>query len=146
MFLVVAQSDAAQAALRNGVYAVLGETATASEAALPYDAKYSDADRNAPRRYITLDAHSFVPLVLAAPPQARQDDRGWTLLSVTLARQHLGTLEAFTRAHLGGRVAIVLDGEIVTIHKVRSVISDGRVQVSRCHDNACQILRARLAK
>jgi len=54
--------------------------------------------------------------------------------------------EAFTRAHQGGRMAMVIDGEIVTLHKVRSVITDGKVQITRCTDNACEVLRSKLAK
>ncbi len=140
--------------LRNGVYAVLRESPTPAQAqvqgvantVLRYDRKYSDSDRNEPPKYVAIDTSFFVPLVLAGPPDTKKDDRGWTLLSVTLAEEHIKTLETFTRAHLGGRVAILLDGEIITLHKVRTVIQGGKVQVTRCQDNACQILRAKLAK
>jgi len=141
-------------ALANGVYAVLREGVTREEvetekrphAVLVYDRKYSDADKDQPPRYIALDTSSFVPLVLAGPPEAHKDDRGWTLLNITLAREHVKTLEDFTRAHLGGVVAIVIDGEIVTMHKVRSVIEDGKAKVTRCYDDACMTLFLELAK
>ncbi len=140
--------------LRNGVYAVLREAPTAAQArvegaahrVLVYDRKYSASDQNEPAKYVALDTTSFVPLILAGPPDTKKDDRGWTLLSVTLAREHVKTLADFTRAHLGGSVAIVLDGEIVTMHKVRTVIQGGQCQITRCQDNACDILRAKLAK
>src|ERR1035441_8664780 len=123
------------ASLANGVYAVLREGVTPAEArpgnlppvTLLYRQKYSESDRNEPPRYVALDPSSFVPLVLAEPPEARKDDRGWTLLHVTFAPEQVKTLATFTRAHLGGGVAIVIDGEIITMHKVRSVIEDGRV-------------------
>ncbi len=138
----------------NGIYAVLAEGLTREEARvekaphaiLVYDRKYSEADRNAPPRYVGVDTSRFVPLVLAGPPQARKDERGWTLLSVKLAPEHVKPLEEFTRTHLGGTVAIVIDGEIVTMHKVRTVIRDGEAQVTRCTDNACETLRLKLAK
>ncbi len=138
--------------LRNGVYAVLKEAPAAEQAqvkgvnhaVLLYDRKYSETDRNQPAKYVAIDTASFVPLVLAGPPDAKTDDRGWTLLSVKLAREHVKTLEDFTRAHLNGTVAIVLGGEIITLHKVRSVITGGDVQITRCYDNACQVLRAKL--
>jgi len=101
--------------LANGVYAVFREGLTRAEvetekrphAVLVYDRKYSDADKDQPPKYAALDTSSFVPLVLAGQPDTQKDDRGWTLLNVTLAPQHVKTLEDFTRAHLDGEVAIV---------------------------------------
>ncbi len=138
--------------LPNGVYAVLREAPSAAQArvsgtphaVLLYDRKYSEADRDQPPRYVAVGTSSFVPMVLDGPPDARKDERGWTVLSVTLAREHIKTLEDFSRSHLGGNVAIVLDGEIVTMHKVRSVITGGRFVITRCLDDACQVLRGKL--
>lgn len=139
--------------LANGVYAVLRDGRTPGEArieALPhviliYDRKYSDSDKNRPPIYVALGTSSFVPLVLAGPPQAHKDVRGWTSLNITLAREHVKTLEDFTRTHLDGKVAIVIGGEIVTMHKVRTVIQDGKAKIARCTDNACETLRLKLA-
>jgi hypothetical protein len=138
--------------LANGVYAVLREGRTSGEVQigefphviLIYDRKYSDGDKNQPPIYVALGTSSFVPLVLAGPPWAHKDDRGWTSLNVTLAREHVKTLENFTRTHLGGTVAIVIDGEIITMHKVRTVIQDGKAQITRCTDDACETLRLKL--
>ena len=140
--------------LANGVYAVLREGPTREEArtterpnlVLVYDRKYSDADKDQPAKYVALETSSFVPLILAGPPQAHRDENGWTLLNLTLARQHVKTLEDFSRAHLDGTVAIVIDGEIITMHKVRSVIKDGNVNITRCTDDACRTLYLKLAK
>ncbi len=140
--------------LANGVYAVVREGLTAAEvktenlpnAVLIYDRKYSAGDKDQPPKHVALDTSCFVPLVLAGPPDLRRDDRGRALLAVTLAQQHVKTLEDFTRAHLGGAIAIVVDSEIITMHKVRTVIRDGRTQISRCSDDACRILRLKLAK
>ena len=117
-----------------------------SQVTLVYDRKYSEADRDGPPKYITLDTSFFVPLKLAGPPEAAKDDRGWTLLRVKLAPEHAKTLEVFTRDHLGGNVAIVINGEIITMHKVRSVITGGAVQITRCGDDACQVLRRKLTE
>jgi hypothetical protein len=144
----------AAAPLSNGVYAVLRQGLTRAEVQaekqphllLVYDRKHYEADKDQPPRYVALDASPFVPLVLAGTPDTRRDDRGWTLLNVTLAPQHVKTLEHFTRDHLGGVVAVVIDGEIVTTHKVRTVIEDGKVQVTRCFDEACRTLLLKLAK
>jgi preprotein translocase subunit SecD len=140
--------------LANGVYAVLREhaarpgirTGERPHIVLIYDRKYSEADEHRPPKYVELDASCFVPLVLAGPPDTHKDDRGWTQLNIKLARRHVKTLEEFTRAHLGGVVATVIDGEIITMHKVRSVIEDGEVKITRCSDNACETLLLKLAK
>ncbi len=138
----------------NGIYAVLREAATPEEAqggdarcwVLPYDGKYTDSGPVTPLTYVALDQSSFVPLVLEGAPETKKDEGGKTILSVTLKKEHAKTLEDFTQAHLGGKIAIVLDGEIVTLHKVRSAVSGGKLQITRCTDNACEVLRAKLAE
>lgn len=138
--------------LSDGVYAVLQEAASPESArvdapgsiVLVYDRKYSDSDKGTPPEYLAIDTGSFVPMILEGSPVARKDDRGFTLLSVTLARDQVKPLEEFTRTHLGGRVAIILDGEVVSMHKVRSVIEGGKLQITRCGDNACDVLFSKL--
>ncbi len=146
--------SATSPSLRNGFYAVLRDSLTEEGAqsenphasVLLYDKKYADADPGKPVRYVAIDTSSFVPLILEGAPDARKDVGGKTLLSVTIKEEYVKTVEEFSRAHLGGEVAILLDGEIVTIHKVRSVITGGKIQITRCSDNACEVLRAKLAK
>jgi len=146
--------DSTPSVNRNGVYAVLRDAPTWTKAqdrdtacaVLPYDHKYTDSTPGEPLRYIALDPTSFVPLILEGNPDATKDTGGKTILSVTLKKEYADALENFTRAHLGGKVAIVLDGEIVTIHKVRSIISGGKLQITRCSDNACDVLRAKLTE
>lgn len=149
-----AQTPQNHRSLANGVYAVVRETPTretpkrgdVSRITLVYDQHYSEADRNDPPNYVTLDTSSFVPLRLAGPPTTAKADTGWTLLNLTLSPEHVKTLEDFTRTHVGGRVAIVIDREIITMHKVRSVITGGQVQITRCQDDACQVLRRKLTE
>ena len=73
-----------------------------------------------------------------------QDGSGKTILSVTLKKEYMKPLEELTRAQLNGKVAILIGGEIITIHKIRGVIAEGQFQVTRCTDNACEILKAKL--
>jgi hypothetical protein len=142
------------ATLPNGLYAVIRGASTPDSAGvegpgqvvLLYDRKYTDADSTTPPEYLALDTTSYVPLILSGPPEARKDEHGWTMLNVTLAREQVKPLEVFSRAHLGGKVAILLDGEVISTHKVRSVIEGGQLQITRCGDNACDILRAKLTR
>jgi preprotein translocase subunit SecD len=145
---------ASPARIPNGFYAVLNEGSSRAEArtdsipniVLLYDGKYVDSSQTASPSYVALDTASFVPLILEGSPTANKDGNGRTLLGVTLSRKYIKTLEDFTKAHLGGRVAIVLDGEIITMHKIRSVISEGKIQITRCYDNACEILLSKLTR
>jgi hypothetical protein len=136
----------------NGFYAVTARASTADSAraaspgsaVLVYDQKYTAVDPNVTPEYVAIDTTFFVPLILDGPPEARPDGRGWTMLSVSLAGDQVKPLEDFSRAHLGGRVAIVIGGEIISMHKVREVLTGGKVQITRCVDNACQVLYTKL--
>ena len=147
-----AKSPAQKRALRDGFYAVLGTASTQDSARavdpraaiVVYDRVYTDVVETVPPEYVAIDTTSFIPLALSAPPEAKKDDRGWTLLSVSLSKEQVKPLEEFTRARLGGRVAILLDGEVISMHKIRSVITEGKVQITRCGDNACDVLLSKL--
>jgi len=138
-------------ALADGMYAVMRDAPTAEEVggpgnphrAIRYDQRSASGGQEEPR-YLALQSSSFVPLILEIPPDAHLQDDGRTYLTVTLASQYVKTLEDFTRAHLGGKVAIVVDGDVVTMHKVRTVIDGGKLQITRCTDNACELIRSKL--
>lgn len=139
--------------LENGAYLVLREAPTEQEAraaaashvVLAYDRKkYSVAPPNEPLTYVAIDPKDYVPLIIEGTPELKSDGQGQSILTVCLTRRSAERAEAFTRAHLGGRIAMVVDGEIVTLHKIRSVITGGRVQITRCADNACEVLRSKL--
>ncbi len=114
---------------------------------LIYDrSKYGNAPQNEPLTYVTVNTNGFVPLILKEAPQLEKDRDGRSMLRIRLAHDQAQSLEEFTKAHLGARVATVLDGEIITLNKIRSVIVGGEVQMTRCTDDACKIVRAKLAK
>ena len=150
----VQRSAAKHGQIANGIYAVLREGPTRGEIdqekaphfALYYDYKYIDSDPKPAPKYVALDSSSFVPLILARPPEIKGEYSGHPMLSLTLAPENAKLLESLTRTHMGGAVATVIDNEIVTMHKVRSVIAGGEVQISRCTDNACRVLRIKLMK
>jgi preprotein translocase subunit SecD len=138
----------------NGLYAVVREASTRDSAlvegsrhlVMVYDRRYTESDPATPAEYVALDTTTYVPLILSGPPDASKDGRGWTMLSVTLAPEQVKPLEDFTAARLGGTVAIVLDGEVISTHRVRAVVQGGRLQITRCGDNACDVLLAKLTK
>jgi len=146
-----ALSPAAQH-LENGAYLILREAPTPQEARvagnspvlLAYDRrKYSGAPPNEPLTYVAIDPKDYVPLIIEGTPEMQSDGQGKSFLTVSLARKNVQRAEAFTRAHLGGRIAMVVGGEIVTLHKIRSVITDGKVKITRSTDNACEVIRSK---
>jgi len=139
--------------LGNGAYAVLREAATPQEArvrdaaVIVYDRRtYSGAPADEPLVYVAIDPGDYVPLVIEGSPVMRTNGQGKDILRVSLSRKYVQRTEDFTRAHLGGRIAMVVDGQIVTLHKVRSVITDGHLQITRCTDKACKEIRAKLVE
>jgi hypothetical protein len=141
--------------LENGMYFVLREATTLQGArvegvpqvVLAYDRrKYSEAPPNEPLTYVAIDPTDYIPLLIEGVPEMKTDAQGKSILSVSLARKNIDRTETFTRAHLGGKIVMLIDGEIVTLHKIRSVITGGKLQITRCTDNACQVIRAKLVK
>lgn len=138
--------------LRDGLYPVLWEATTPDSATLgisqhvvlSYDRKYTGSTQSDPRTYLAIDTTSSVPLILEGQPEALRDGSDRALLSVTLAREYAEALEEFTTEHLGEGVAILIDGEVVTMHKLRSIIRGGKLQITRCDENSCEVLRAKL--
>ena len=140
--------------LPNGLYALLAE-APADAPPAPgadgptgrtffHDRRRIDPTTDAAPTYVTIDAADYVPLILERRPEPVTQPDGRIRLQVALARQEIEPLAAFTRKHVGGRAAVVVDGQIITVHKVRSVIDDGHLQISRCTDRACEHIYAKL--
>jgi preprotein translocase subunit SecD len=144
---------AAEQHLENGAYLILREAPTrqgagvesAPTVVLVYDRrKYSGAPPNEPLTYVAIDPKDYVPLIIEGKPEMKSDGQGKSVLTVSLTRKNAERAETFTRAHLGGRIAMVVGGEIVTLHKIRSVITGGKMQITRCTDNACEVIRSKL--
>ena len=136
----------------DGIYSVIRTADTEAEAGvvsegellLIYDGRYTGDGSTDDTTWVVLDARDPVPLLLEGTPDKRPDDRGHTLLSVTLQKKQAAALEKFTERHLNERVATLIDGEVVTMHRVRAVITGGRIQITRCTDNACEVLYSKL--
>ncbi|MDX1406765.1 MAG: hypothetical protein R3330_01495 [Saprospiraceae bacterium] len=91
-------------------------------------------------RFLEVVVKDYAPLHLdRAPERVRQaDDRSHLFL--TLDRRAGRQLKRLTRKYAGGRVAMVIGGEAVTMHKIRTPITGGRLQITRCTDDACNYL------
>jgi preprotein translocase subunit SecD len=144
--------SAAQSALADGLYLVVRDSDKKealgriehNERLLLDDSHFLEPSERHPDLYTVLQTDSFVPMTLAQAPTRRKDPRYRTALYVELAPEQIPVLEKFTRQNLGKRAAIVVGGDIVTVHKIKEVIKGGALQITRCTDNACEVLYAKL--
>jgi hypothetical protein len=141
--------------LPNGVYLVLRRAAKekdvlpakAGEAVVPHRHRYLKKGGDQPTEYLALHRTPDVPLKLAAKPEGVKDDAGNLRIELQLARNGAEKLERLTRDNLGKEVAILVGGEVVTTHKVRSAITGGKAQITCCGDDgACAYLLKQLEK
>jgi preprotein translocase subunit SecD len=112
-----------------------------------YDYKYLlESERGKPR-YLLLPKIIDVPLMLAGSPELiDKGQNGFPELLFKLTPEMSIKLDKLTREHIGGKVAFLIDGEPVTLHKIRSAITGGQFQLTRCTDTACRIIYGRLLK
>ncbi len=142
-----------EAPLEDGVYAVNEEipavfatppAAKPGERVIRYDPTKADTLSREPARFVRLGLEDHVPLAIEVEPELGETDEGKQLLHVAIDEGHGKRLEMLTRKHVGGKLAIVFDNEILSVHKVRAVVTGGHLQITRCTDRACQSIKAKL--
>jgi preprotein translocase subunit SecD len=111
-----------------------------------YDYKFIQPEEREPTRYLLLSKQPDVVSLLSKPPEKLKGENGRTQLLLELTEEAAADLARVSRDHIGQRVAFVIDGEVISIHKIRSVITDGKFRMSRCTDNACEYIYGRLTK
>ena len=135
----------------DGIYAVLREgrreevgLARQGEVVAVDHHRYSEKAAAEPPTYLALRASDRVPLVLASRPEAVKDEAGQLRIHLTLARENAEALERLTRGNVGRQVAVLIAGDVVTVHKVRDPISGGKVQVTCCAEGTSDYLLKQL--
>jgi preprotein translocase subunit SecD len=138
---------------RTGFYLIVGEAPSAtalpqpssSQQVVQYSNRFLLEPDSEPSRYLLLASKPDVPLTLVKSPEySPKGGNGNPELQMELTADAARALEKLTREHIGQQVTFVVDGEPVTIHKIRSVITGGRFVLSRCTDTACQYIYGRL--
>ena len=123
------------AALPDGVYEVLAVAPTPAELpaggpdsrVLPFDHAYLQGGAELPPEHVLLRTIDAAPLDLAeAPSEGAMGGR--PVLLLTLEAEAGAALERLTAK--AKRAAVVVDGRIVTVHRIRVPIEGGRLQVS----------------
>jgi preprotein translocase subunit SecD len=140
--------------LADGVHAVLRE-GTAEKDLMPLkDGEVLAVDRllyakkedKKPSRYLVVRAAPDVELDLAGEPKAVKEGDEVIRILLKLQPKAAADLERLTKDNVGKQVAIILGGEVVTVHKIRNAIQGGEVQMSCCEAGSAKFLFDELQK
>lgn len=132
----------------DGVYAVLRESVKekdvlplkAGEVLLVHRHRYEKAGEKERPRFLTVRSAPDVKLDLAAGPKTVKDGDDGVRILFKLRPAAAKALRRLTTDRLGKQVAVVVGGEVVTMHKIRGVIADGDVQITSCVPGAAKYL------
>jgi preprotein translocase subunit SecD len=141
--------------LPDGLYLVLKSSRVRSElgssakncVVVANDFHLLEPEEREPTQYLLVQRNPFIPLHLGTDPVEDTEQRsGKPRLSLQLAADQKQPLEEFTRQHQGETVVIVIGGEPVTSHKVKTAITGGALQITRCTKHGCETLFTTLLK
>ena len=150
---MVTPGFAAPAQLANGFYGITADETDRAKLPSPgknttivtYDPKVSDPANKGSKRFLLVPTVPDVPMNLSGDPKKERSSRGNALLLLQLDPKHAKLLEDFTRKNaMKVHVAIIIGGEVVSTHKIRTPIIGGRIQITRCSDNACEVIYTKL--
>jgi uncharacterized lipoprotein NlpE involved in copper resistance len=110
------------------------------EVLIPFDTLFNPGDFTK----VIIDTGDYVPLELGVAPVTEQQTENKKLLSVSFTAPAAAKIKSFTAKRLMKEVVIVLDGKAITMHKIRDTITGDKMEITRCGDNACEYLYAKM--
>jgi preprotein translocase subunit SecD len=119
------------------------DTLSSKEIALYFSKLFEEFNSNEFLRII-IDTTEYVPLELEKAPTTEQQTEAKKNLLLSLTKEASEKLKSFSTNHVKNSVAIVVGGEVLTIHKIKVPITSGQLQITRCNDNACEQLYVKL--
>jgi preprotein translocase subunit SecD len=108
--------------------------------------RYQPEPSSEPPNYLVVSSDSKIALQLAAKPKADREGEEVVRIFLQLQPKPAKQLEELTAAHSGKQLAIVLGGEVVTVHKIREKIAGGAVLITSCTKGAANYLLDQLQK
>lgn len=142
-----AQKTPTEASLKNGFYLILEEQADAAmlqkpaenEVVVTYTLDHLGVKDQPPRHYRVKNLPD-VGFSLDSRPEIGDKVDGKTTLNVILCEGDAQAFQKFTATNIGRALAIIIGGKVVTAHKIRTEIVGGKIQITRCGDDACEQL------
>lgn len=103
-------------------------------------------------KFYLIDTSDYAPLRISekpmisanANPKIEGDTIRLSQLHITMSDKYSKKLEEFTTKNVNDLITIVIGQKAITKHLIREPISGGKIQISRCTDNACEILLTEL--
>lgn len=144
-FVLSAQVNKASAkTIEDGMYLIInaGDSSLAGKKGLVLNFSHHFLGDNAeeqPTR-LEIDTTEYVPLLLQKRPDSLMQKDGRMNLQLSMTPDAGKQLENFTDRNVNRRVAVVIGGEAVSMHKIKEKIVGGKLQITRCTDNACEYL------
>ena len=143
----VAQNASAAVSLQNGFYLILEEQSDVAmlqkpaenEVIVTYTLDHLGVKDQPPRHYRVKNLPD-VGFSLDSRPEIGDKVDGKTTLNVILGEGDALAFQKFTAANIGRGLAIIIGGKVVTAHKIRTEIVGGKIQITRCGDDACEQL------
>ena len=136
----------------DGIYAVLKTVENRSDLKTPEPrqriVKYARHTRwgetDPAISFLLLRAVPDVPLRLATDSVTVKDGADGERLNFRLVDESVDRLSQFTAKHIGDKAALILDGHLVMVATVRSVITGGEMQISFCGEGSAEQLAGKL--
>ena len=114
---------------------------------LVYDQSDITGIPDIPVRYFITAKNPDVPLKLKGDPERIIDDQGKTILNIEMDDEYIPVLEKVTREYtMKKQIGMFIGGKMISAHKIRAPITEGKLQISRCSDNACERIYADLTR
>jgi hypothetical protein len=138
--------------LPDGVYAVLRDGRSEKDVLPLQDKETLTIDRHPylkksdqePPRFLVVRTAPEVKLDLAGEPKAVIEGGEVVRILLKLQPNAAKGLERLTSEQRGKEVAILIGGNVVTVHKVRDVIKGGEVQITSCGPGGADYLLKQL--
>lgn len=134
------------AGLPDGIYPVVNtykvdedRTTSTNNVLINYNPKYTGEEQSE-QTYVEIDPSDYVPLVLAKAPVAKDDENGRKKVYLTFSKENSQKLADFSAKHFNKKVCVVMDGEVVSMHVIKSLLETGVLQITSCTDDGCKYL------
>lgn len=129
-----------QKAIEDGIYLIAEQFDDSEKSDSIYAIKFSELFRDTENNIIYIIYKEFVPLTLRKQPISEEQQDGRKKLYLELSENAVDKLREFTEKYLGRKIAVVIGSKVITAHKIKSIIEEGKIQITRCDDNACEVL------
>ena len=153
-FEVDAKNTKKSESTKSGIYLVLRsdrsksniEPILSGERLLIDDGRFLEESERDPQEYVVVQEKSFIPFKLDQKPVEGYTDDNKPKVYLQFASKQAQDLDALTGKNVGKRIAIVIDDQIVSCHKIREALKGGKMQISRCTKESCKLIFSDLLK